>query len=139
MSQVEIVPAPGEADTRLSFLLAEDRLGHYPEFCAFFVRTFDLDGAGRNQPGYLRAPSGTTYAFVFIGRSGEPFPSGVEIFACVDRLEPLDEVAADRDLWAILEWMIDGVGGDWKLDDLRATGRLYRIPASMVEAPGGDS
>ena len=139
MSQVKIVPAPGEADTRLSFLLAEDRLGHYPEFRAFFVRSFDLDGAGRDQPGYLRTLSGMTYAFVFIGRSGEPFPSGVEIFAYTDRLEPLDEQAADRDLWAILEWMIQGVGGEWKVDDLTATGLLYRIPAATAHAPVGKS
>ena len=139
MSQVKIVAAPAETDVRLSFLLAEDRLGHYPEFREFFVRKFGLDDAGRDRPGYVQAPSGATYALVFIGRSGEPFPSGVEIFAYVDRLEPLDEGTADRDLWAILGWMIEGVGGEWKLDDLKATGLLYRIPAAVAEAPDGNS
>ena len=139
MSQVKIVRAPGEADMRLSFLLAEDRLGHYPEFRAFFVRSFDLDGVGRDRPGVVQAPSGTIYALIFIGRSGEPFPSGVEIFAYADRLEPLDEQTADRDLWAILEWIIEGVGGEWKVDDLTATGLLYRIPAATAHAPDGKS
>ena len=36
----------------------------------------------------------------------------------------------DKDLWAILGWMIGGVGAPWTVGDLRATGRLYRIPAA---------
>jgi hypothetical protein len=64
---------------RLAFVLVEDRLGHYPEFRAFFVRTFELDRVGLARPGYVQAPSGAVYALVFIGRSGEAFPSGVEI------------------------------------------------------------
>jgi hypothetical protein len=72
------------------------------------------------------------YALVFIGRSGEAFPAGVEIYAIVPALEPLNETTVDRDLWAILGWMIDGVGGDWKVADLEATGRLYRLPAALA-------
>jgi hypothetical protein len=64
---------------------------------------------------------------VFIGRSGEPFPSGVEIYALVPALDPLDEEAADRDLWEFLRWMVEGAGGGWTLVDLDATGRLFQI------------
>ena len=39
--------------------------------------------------------------------------------------------AVDRDLWAILRWMIEGVGGDWTVRDLEETGRLYRVPAAL--------
>ena len=67
---------------------------------------------------------------MFVGRSGEPFPSGLEVYAIVDALEPLDDAVIDRDLWAILGWMIGGVGVPWTADDLQATGRLYRIPAA---------
>jgi hypothetical protein len=70
------------------------------------------------------------YALVFLGRSGEPFPSGLEVYAIVDALEPLDDAAVDSDLWAILGWMIDGVGAPWSIKDLQETGRLYRIPAA---------
>jgi hypothetical protein len=70
------------------------------------------------------------YALVFVGRSGEPFPSGLEIYAVVDALEPLDDAVVDKDLWAILGWMIGGVGAPWTVEDLHATGRLYRIPAA---------
>ena len=131
MTTMGVVPEPSLHGMRLGWVLTEDRLGHYPEFRAFFTRTFDLDRVGLARPGYWQAPSGTIYALVFIGRSGEPFPSGVEINAVVPALEPLDELLVDRDLWAFLRWMIAGVGGGWTLDALEATGRLFRIPASM--------
>jgi hypothetical protein len=123
---------------RLAFVLVEDRLGHYPEFRAFFVRTFELDRIGLARPGYMQAPSGTVYALIFIGRSGEAFPSGVEIHAVVPALEPIDEAVVDRDLWSILRWMIEGVGGEWTTEAMEATGRLFRIPASM-DADGSRS
>lgn len=126
---VTVISKPDLADTRLEFALAEDRVGHYPEFRDFFVRTFDLDRVGLSEPGYVRAPSGLTYALVFIGRSGEPFPAGLEIYAVTPALEPVDPDALDTDLWAILEWTIAGVGPPWTLEDLRATGRLYQVPA----------
>jgi hypothetical protein len=127
---VTVVAKPDLAGTRLEFALAEDRVGHYPEFRDFFVRAFDLDRVGLSEPGYVRAPSGLTYALVFIGRSGEAFPSGLEIYAVVEALEPVDSDALDADLWAILAWTIGGVGPPWSLDDLQATGRLYQVPAA---------
>ena len=130
MSHVTIVETPDLTDKRRAFVLREDRIGHYPEFREFFSRTFDLDRLGLSEPGYLRAPSGMVYAAVFVGRSGAPFPAGIELFALPDALEPLDDDAVDRDLWAILGWMIDGVGPPWTRTDLEATGRLYRIPAA---------
>jgi len=131
VSDVTVIRPPSLDGLRRAFVLAEDRIGHYPEFRRFFAQTFNLDRDGLKQPGYLTTPSGNSYALVFIGRSGEPFPAGVEIHALVGALEPLDEDVADRDLWAILKWMIAGVGGDWTVRDLEATGRLYRVPAAM--------
>ena len=131
MSEVRVIATPSLESRRRAFILAEDRIGHYPEFRTFFADIFDLDRVGLREPGYLAAPSGTEYALVFIGRSGEPFPAGVEIYALVPAVEPLDEQAVDRDLWAILHWMLRGVGGAWTLADLDATGRLFRIPAAM--------
>jgi hypothetical protein len=130
MTAVEITEEPKLEGMRRAFVLAEDRIGHYPEFRDFFVRIFDLDRVGLAKPGYITAPSGLVYAMVFVGRSGERFPAGLEVYALVPALEPLDESTVDRDLWAILRWMIDGVGGQWSLADLDATGRLLRIPAA---------
>jgi hypothetical protein len=130
MGDVTVIGGAAPRGTREALVLAEDRLGHYPEFRAFFVRTFDLDRVGLSKPGFVRAPSGLPYALVFVGRSGEPFPSGLEIYAIVGALEPLDEAVVDNDLWAILGWMISGVGAPWSTEELQATGRLYRIPAA---------
>ena len=130
MSRVEISRQPELHGKRRALVLAEDRIGHYAEFRTFFVHAFDLDRRGLAEPGYVTGPSGLTYALVFIGRSGEPFPAGVEIHALVPELEPLDDDVVDRDLWAILCWMVEGVGGEWKVEDLLATGQLLRIPAA---------
>jgi hypothetical protein len=130
MADVAVVGRPADKNTRWALVLTEDRVGHYPEFRAFFVRTFDLDRVGLSEPGFVQAPSGLAYALVFIGRSGEAFPAGLEIHAIVPALEPLDDGAIDRDLWAILGWMIDGVGAPWTVEGLQETGRLYRIPAA---------
>jgi len=130
---VQVIAAPALHGMRLAYVLAEERLGHYPEFRAFFVRAFDLGRVGLASPGFIRAPSGTAYALVFLGRSGEAFPCGVELHAVVPALDPLDDAVVDRDLWAILEWVVTGVGGDWTVDALQATGRLFRIPPAMQE------
>jgi hypothetical protein len=130
---VNVTAAPELAGVRRALVLIEDRVGHYTEFRAFFVRTFELERVGLSAPGYLAAPSGTVYELVFVGRSGEPFPAAVEVNALVPALEPLDDARVDRDLWAILRWMIEGVGTPWSVEDLDATGRLYRIPAAKSE------
>lgn len=127
-ANVRIVGAPDLAGKRRAALLTEDRVGHYAEFREFFRRSFDLDRVGLATPGYVVAPSGTIYELCFLGRSGEAFPSGVEVSALVDALEPFDESTVDRDLWEILRWMIEGVGAPWSVADLDATGKLYRIP-----------
>jgi len=132
-TDVSVIEPPELAGLRHALVLVEDRVGHYPEFRQFFDRTFGLDRVGLARPGYVTAPSGRIYEFIFIGRSGEPFPAGVEINALIPGLEPLDENAVDRDLWAILRWMIAGVGAPWSVADLEATGRLYRLPAAAGE------
>lgn len=134
MSAVRVVPPPAEEGLRRALVLAEDRLGHDPEFAAFFARTFDLDRIGLASPGFVAAPSGRLYALIFVGRSGEPFPAGVEVYALVDALEPLDEAGVDADLWALLRWMMDGVGGAWSAGTLDATGRLYRLAVAGRDA-----
>ena len=113
-------------------LLDEPELRHYPEFADFLAAAFDLDTVGLAHPGLLSV-DGRLYELVFVGRSGLAFPAGVEISALVAGLEPLDAEQADRDLWAILEWVVEGVGEPWGVDALRRTGRLYKIPAVPPE------
>ena len=128
---VTVIDPPDTSGKRRALVLAEDRVGHYPEFRAFFERTFDLARVGLSQPGYLNVSTGGTYELVFLGRSAEPFPSGIEINAIVSALEPIDEERLDHEIWAILRWVIEGVGPPWTVQDLDATGRLYRVPAAQ--------
>jgi hypothetical protein len=132
MTQIEIIDNSELSGTRRALVLTEDRVGHYPEFRNFFVRRFALNSAGLSRPGYVRAPSGMFYALVFIGRSGEPFPDGIEIYALPYALETLDDTNVDTDLWALLRWIIEGVGGEWRVKDLDATGRLYHLSAASM-------
>jgi hypothetical protein len=127
MTAIQVIENPTLEDRRRTLVLAEDRVGHYPEFREFFVKQFSLGTTGLSRPGYVRAPSGMVYALVFISRSGEPFPDGIEIYALPDALEPLNDPEVDADLWALLRWMIAGVGGEWRVDELDATGRLYQL------------
>lgn len=133
-SKVSIIQRPSMSGMRASFVLGEDRVGHYPEFRDFFSRTFELERKGLSECGYLQAASGAPYELVFLGRSGQPYPSGVEINALVPSLEPIDEACVDSDLWSILSWMVEGVGGKWTVDDLQATGMLYRLPAALASS-----
>jgi hypothetical protein len=127
MTAIQVIENPTLEGKRRAFVLAEDRVGHYPEFREFFVKQFSLGTNALSRPGYLRAPSGMLYTLVFIGRSGEPFPDGIEVYALPDALEPLNDPEVDADLWALLRWMIAGVGGEWRVEDLDATGRLYQL------------
>lgn len=117
---------PGQ---RVVPLLDEYDLDHYPEFGHFLASAFGLYRDPLGPPGLLRVDD-RYYELTFVGRSGRPFPAGVEIGALVPGLEPLDETAADGDLWAILRWLVDGVGVEWSADALGTTGRIYRIPAA---------
>ena len=132
--EVEVIETPSHDGKRKTLVFAEDRVGHYPEFREFFIRRFSLDTSGLSKSGYIRGPSGTIYSLVFVGRSGEPFPDGLEVYALVDALEPLSEEDVDTDLWAFLRLMIQGVGGEWKVEDLDATGCLYQLPVCLDKA-----
>jgi hypothetical protein len=114
------------ADTRSVPVLVDPDVGHYPEFSEFLTETFELKENPLATPGLLDV-GGRIYELVFIGRSGQPFPAAVEIAALVPGLEPMDTDQADKDLWDIMEWLIEGVGEPWTVEALRTTGRIYRV------------
>ena len=118
------------SNTRSVPLLTDPDVGHYPEFRTFLSETFGLTERPLDAPGLLEV-DGRVYELVFIGRSGRPFPAAVEIAALVTGLEPLDVEQADRDLWRILEWLVEGVGPPWDVETLATTGQIYRA------IPGG--
>jgi hypothetical protein len=115
---------------RRVFVMLEERLGHYAGFrealaAAFALTAADADGG---PPGYFRVASGREYEVVFTSRSGQRFPSGLEIYALVPGFEAIEPDAIDEDIWRFLEWLIPRVGGEWTLEALRSTGKVYKIP-----------
>jgi hypothetical protein len=66
MTDVTVIAKPNLTGKRLAFALAEDRIGHYSEFRAYFVRISNLDRIGLAEPGFVQTSSGLTFARVFI-------------------------------------------------------------------------
>ena len=115
---------------RTVFVLVEERLGHYAGFREAIVEAFGLTPAHGDggPPGYFRAASGREYEVIFLSRSGHRFPSGIEIHALVPGFDSVDPDAIDEDVWRFLEWLIPRVGGEWTLEALKSTGKVYKIP-----------
>jgi len=107
-------------------LLVEPDVGHYPEFAAYLADVFSLSENPLGAPGLLQV-EGRVYELTFVGRSGQPFPAGVEVSALVDGLEPLDVELADQDLWAILEWLVRGVGEPWDVDEMKTASEIFGV------------
>jgi hypothetical protein len=107
-------------------VLADHQVDHYPEFSTFLAATFGLDADPFGPPALLRVDD-RFYELIFVGYSGRPFPAGITIAALVSDLEPLDEHQTDLDLWAVITWLVRGVGGEWDTEALATTGRIYRI------------
>jgi haloalkane dehalogenase len=127
--QIQVAPG-GEApiDCQVVPLLAEHQLGHYPEFPRFLDKAF----GALERPGLLRV-GGRYYRLEFTGRWGAAAPDAVSVDALVPGLEPLDETTADTDIWAILCWLVGGVGAAtdrWSVEGLVTTARIYRVPAA---------
>ncbi len=127
MAVTRITERPG--GTRSVPVLTDPDVSHYPEFAAFLSDTFELTDKPLEAPGLLDV-DGRVYELIFIGRSGRPFPAAVEIAALVPGLEPMDTDRTDKDLWAIMEWLIDGVGEPWTVEALRTTGQIFRVMPS---------
>ena len=115
---------------RSVFVMTEERLGHYAGFREALTEAFGLTAAHADggPPGYFRAASGREYEVVFTSRSGQRFPSGLEIRALVPGFDAVDAQATDQDVWRFLEWLVPRVGGEWTLEALKATGKVYKIP-----------
>ncbi len=113
-------------------VLTDPDVAHYPEFKDFLVKTFELGEDPLGAPGLLDVNS-RFYELIFVGRSGQEFPAAIEIAALVKGLEPMDTEQTDRDLWEIMEWLVEGVGGRWTIDALRTTGKIYRVIPEGIE------
>lgn len=114
----------GDSEERVLFEQTPD---HVPEF-GRFLRT-EIGRAGGSL--YFEGPSGSVYRIGLVESRGAIQMGGVEI-AVRTSLNGVtvtrDKV--DGDLWPLLEWLVEGAGAPWKVNDLRTTGAIYQIPGA---------
>ena len=67
MADVTVIAKPNLTGKRLAFALAEDRIGHYAEFRAHFIRIFDLDRIGLAEPGFVQTASASSSPWCSLG------------------------------------------------------------------------
>lgn len=120
-----------ERGTHEEQILVEQMPGHYPEFYEFLKG--QLDAAGGTL--YFRGPSMMTYSLGWLPE-GDPLQmQGIQICSRMeDPGQTLSHDIIDLDIWALLEWLVQGVGGEWSLDALRKTGAIYKVPGAPLRA-----
>jgi hypothetical protein len=110
-------------------VLLEQNPHHYPAFHTFLTK--EMDDAGGDV--FFRGPSGMVYR---LGKVLDD-PGGIQGMAIhLLRVEetgaPPEQKDIDRDIWAFLEWLVDGVGGEWSIAALRKTGAIYKAPGAPM-------
>jgi len=114
------------AGTKEELVLREQAPAHYPEFLNFLNSKLSQDHGNL----FFRAPSGNIYVVRLV--SDEVTPPRHEILILVrkgDDTEIGDE-NVNQELWPFLEWLLEGVGGEWTVNALRQTASIYRIPGA---------
>jgi hypothetical protein len=108
-------------------VLLEQTPNHYPEFEVFLENEFQKRGGEL----FFRGRSGIVYRVGWLSEANPEGLKGIEIRARFGggNESPVSE-NIDLDLWPFLEWLIEGVGGEWTLSALRTTGSIYKAPGA---------
>jgi hypothetical protein len=83
MTAIQVIENPALEGKRRALVLAEDRVGHYPEFREFFVKQFSLGTNALSRPGYARTPAGSRLvvdASEGAVKSGQTHPADLKRF-----------------------------------------------------------
>lgn len=124
----ESAPLAGQEEEQV---LLEQTPGFCPEFLGYLKAELDLSGGAL----YFEAPSKTIYRVGFLQGTGPAELSGVEVCGLMHAGgQTLTSEIVNEDLWAFLEWIVIGAGGEWTLEDLRRTGAIYRIDGAPDQA-----
>ena len=95
---------------RRELVLVEEVLRQRTEFWDEVRRMFSLPEQLGQQRLLYRASSGGLYDIVFLGRTDEPFPSGMEIWYLAEGFAPLPpRPVVDGDLWELARDVVAGV------------------------------
>ena len=113
------------AGTKEERVLLEQTPDFYPDFSTFLTKKMEKAGGDL----FFRGPSGMVYRLASV--TGDP--SGIQGMAihlrrAAETGVPRDQKGVDRDIWAFLEWLVDGVGEEWSVAVLRKTGAIYKVP-----------
>ncbi len=116
-----------DAGTKEERVLLEQSPDFYPDFNTFLMKEMEKAGGDR----LFQGPSGMVYRLTRLTDD----PSGVQGMAIYLLMKaetgvPRDQEEVDRDIWAFLEWVVDGVGGEWSVAALRKTGAIYKVPGA---------
>jgi hypothetical protein len=117
------------AGTKEERVLLEQSPDFYPAFNTFLMKEMERAGGDR----FFRGPSGMVYRLTRLTDG----PSGIHGVAIMwlsapETTVPRDQEEVDRDIWAFLEWLVDGVGGEWSVAALRKTGAIYKAPGAPL-------
>ena len=111
MTWARVDPASLQLENhRRELVMVEEVLLQRLEFWEEVRRQFALDDRLPRDRYLHRAPSGGLYDIVFIGRSDEPFPSGMEFWYLAegfDQLPPKSTI--DADLWVFARDLVVAV------------------------------
>jgi hypothetical protein len=115
------------AGTKEERVLLEQTPDFYLDFNTFLMKEIEETGGDL----FFRGPSGMVYRLIRLTDD----PSGVQGIAINLRKTAETGVSrnqkeVDRDIWAFLEWLVDGVGGEWSVAAFRKTGAIYKAPGA---------
>lgn len=113
-------------NARRELVLHEQRLGHYDEFRRVFVEQLELEQPQKAPIYFLQ--EGRIYEMEFGDTAGLPYPSDLKIYLILQesQVAPSSETI-NQDLWALFEWAVEKIGGEWKLEEAQQFARDYRI------------
>ena len=95
---------------RRELVMVEEVLRQSAEYWEEVRRQFELDDNLTRNRYLYRAPSGGLYDIVFVGRTDEPFPSGMEFWYLADGFDQLPPGSTiNADLWDLVRDLVAGV------------------------------
>lgn len=111
MTWVRVDPASLHLENhRRELVMVEEVLRQRLEFWDEVRRQFALGDRLPRDRYLYRAPSGGLYDIVFIGRTDEPFPSGMEFWYLAEGFDQLPAKSAiDADLWVFARDLVSAV------------------------------
>lgn len=120
---------------RRELVMVEEVLRQTAEYWEEVRRQFELDDNLTRNRYLYRAPSGGLYDIVFVGRTDEPFPSGMEFWYLADGFDQLPPRSTiNADLWDLVRDLVAGV--EERYPDVASLEVFERQMSALVRRAG---